>query len=234
MGIFKFKKFTVCDDRATMKVGTDAVLLGAWADVHDAKHLLDIGSGSGVIALMMAQRSDEDARIDAVELQREDALQASENVSLSPWQDKISVFNSSIQDFNSEKKYDCILCNPPYFSKSLLPPAESRRDARHESALTHHELLEASVRLLASDGRLNIVLSHPESEGFISKAIELKLFLNRYTRFFTRYEKGQERSLLEFRFTNENLQEGNLVLYQSHDHWTDAYLRLTEDFYLSR
>ncbi len=234
MGVFKFKRFSVNDDRAAMKVGTDAVLLGAWADVSCAKNLLDIGSGSGVIALMMAQRSAEDSRIDAVELQPEDAQQAAENVSLSPWPHKISVFNSSIQGFNPVNKYDCILCNPPYFSNSLRPQLESRHGARHETTLTHYGLLEASVRLLTPEGRLNIILSHPESEGFISKAIELKLFLSRHTRFFTRHEKGQERSLLEFRFTGENLQEDTLVLYECQDQWTNAYFRLTEDFYLSR
>ena len=234
MGVFKFKQFSVCDDRATMKVGTDAVLLGAWANVSEAKTILDIGSGSGVISLMMAQRSNEDAKIDAVELLCEDSQQASENVANALWQDKISIFNTSIQDFNPGIKYDCIICNPPFFSKSLLPPAESRRTSRHDTTLTHNDLLEVSIRLLAPDGRLSVILPFAEGEAFILKALSRKLFMNRFTRFFTRPGKLQERSLLEFRFTRGELQEDSLVHYQSDNQWTDEYCRLTKGFYLAQ
>ena len=234
MGVFKFKKFSVCDDRATMKVGTDGVLLGAWADVSIAKNLLDIGTGSGIIALMMAQRTDENSRIDAVEFQAEDAQQAIENVSLSPWLEKISVIHSSIQEFISKTQYQCILCNPPYFSKSLHPSSASRRNARHDVTLSHNDLLQAAVRLLSLEGRLNVVLPPAESDAFMAEASAMKLFPTRLTRFFTRPGKNQERSLMEFRRTKDKLVEGTLMLYQVDDRWTAEYRKLTGEFYLER
>src|SRR5690349_15209367 len=110
---FHFKQFSVRHDNATMKVGTDGVLLGAWADPGEAKYILDIGTGSGIIALMLAQRTNEDVIIDAVEVEATDAAQAAENISNSPWPAKVLVHHTAIQNFNSERKYDLIVSNPP-------------------------------------------------------------------------------------------------------------------------
>ncbi len=234
MGIFKFKQFSVCDDRATMKIGTDAVLLGAWVNISLAKNILDIGTGSGIIALMMCQRSGPDVKIDAVELLTPDAMQASENISASPWPEKISVSNTSIQEFYPGRRYDRIICNPPYFSKSLLPPTGTRSKVRHDTTLTWDELLTAACRLLSPMGKLCVILPFVESEVFMQKANSKDLFLHHVTKFFSRHGKAQERTLMEFGFTSAPLREDSLILYQSKNQWTTAYRKLTQDFYLDQ
>ena len=234
MGIFKFKQFSVCDDRASMKVGTDAVLLGAWVDILLAKNILDIGAGSGIIALMIAQRTGPNVKINAVELLAQDAQQASENISNSPWLGKISVSNTSIQEFYPGRHYDRIICNPPYFSKSLLPPIDTRIKVRHDTALTLDELLAATGRLLSPMGKLSLILPFVESKAFIQKANSTGLFLHHLTKFFTRHGKAQERALMEFGFTTAPLREDSLILYQSKGHWTKEYQKLTQDFYLDQ
>ena len=234
MGVFKFKLFTVCDDRATMKVGTDAVLLGAWVDISLTKNILDIGTGSGIIALMMGQRTGPDVKIDAVELLEQDAQQASENISKSPWPGKISVSRTSIQEFYPGRHYDRIICNPPYFSKSLLPPTVKRSKVRHDTTLTSDELLAAIDRLLSPAGKFCLILPVVESEVFMQKANSKNLFLHHVTKFFSRHGKAQERTLMEFGFTSAPLREDSLILYQSKNQWTTEYRKLTQDFYLDQ
>ena len=234
MGIFKFKQFSVCDDRASMKVGTDAVLLGAWVDILLAKNILDIGAGSGIIALMIAQRTGPNVKINAVELLAQDAQQASENISNSPWLGKISVSNTSIQEFYPGRHYDRIICNPPYFSKSLLPPTHTRSKVRHDTALTSNGLLAATGRVLSPMGTLCLILPFAESKVFIQKANLKGLFLHHLTQFFTRHGKAQERTLMEFGFTSALLREDSLILYQSKNQRTSEYRKLTQDFYLER
>jgi tRNA1Val (adenine37-N6)-methyltransferase len=234
VGIFKFKKFSVCDDGATMKVGTDGVLLGAWANPGDAKTILDIGTGSGIIALMIAQRSIPEARIDAIELLEQDSRQAVANVLSSPWREKISIINTSIQNFASPASYDLIISNPPFFSGSLLSPSARRSSVRHDIQLTYDDLISVTIRLLSLNGRLCIILPAGESDSFAQKALARKLFLNRLTRFFTRPGKPQERSLMEFGFIEIPLIENSLTLYHSGARWTDEYTSLTKDFYLNK
>ncbi len=234
MGVFSFKRFSIRDDGATMKVGTDGVLLGAWADIDNSKSILDIGTGTGIIALMMAQRTGAKTRIDAIELLKQDAIQAANNVTVSPWHEKISVIHISLQDFHPEKKYDLIVCNPPFFSKSLLPPDEARSSARHDSQLNSDDLIKGANKFLNSSGKLCIVLPTNESDTFILKASTRKIFLHRLTRFFTRIEKPQERSLMEFGLTPQPFKEDSLVLYESGNQWTEEYRSLTQAFYLDR
>ncbi len=217
-----------------MKVGTDGVLLGAWADVRDAKSILDIGTGSGIIALVMAQRSRQDAKIDAVELLEGDAGQALENVLSSPWPDKISVVNTSIQKFDPAGKYDLIVCNPPFFSKSLLPPGQNRTSARHDLHLSHDDLIKSAGRLLSPSGKLCIILPPGEGDLFIRNAASEKIFIQLLTRFFTRAGKPQERSIMQFGFASVPLVENHLTLYRHDDKWTTEYKKLTEAFYLDK
>ncbi len=217
-----------------MKVGTDAVLLGAWSDVDHSKNILDIGSGSGVIALMMAQRSDFNTSIDAVELLSGDAAQSVENILNSPWTNKITVFNSSIQTFSPATKYDLIVCNPPFFSNSLLPPAAMRSKVRHDLTLTLDELADTTLRLLSPTGKICVILPPKEGEFFAEKAKSKMLVLNRLTRFYTREDKPQERSLLELGFHHGLFLEDSLTLHQSDGRWTEEYKTLTQEFYLDR
>jgi len=230
--IFHFKKFSIDDSRCAMKVGTDAVLLGAWVNIHNAKRILDIGTGSGVIALMLAQRIDENAKIDAVEIAKDDAQQATENIKASPWEGKVIIHESAIQDYDAEYRYDLIVSNPPYFINSLTPPTQSRTQARHAQSLSFEELINHSVPLLNPNGRLAVILPVAESNTFKLIANSKQLSLIRETAFYSRENKPQERWLLEFSLTHQSLASDKLILYDTGGNKSSRYLELTGDFYL--
>ena len=218
-----------------MKVGTDAVLLGAWVGVEPhAKRILDVGTGSGVIALMMAQRSGFDSRVDAVETDPASVIQARENVAASPWPGKIEVFNTPVQDFAKERKYDLIVCNPPFFSKSLLPPAQHRQNARHTETLSFQELIESVLRLLSPAGTFAVILPVTEGTRFRELAHSCQITCHRSTAFFSRQGKPQERWLMEFSFEGRGTptEPETLVLYKEADQWSEGYKALTCDFYI--
>ncbi len=231
MGLFRFKQFSVNDDRCTMKVGTDAVLLGAWCNVRHAKRILDIGTGSGVIALMLAQRSDEGTQIDAVEINADDAEQAQDNVSHSPWSGRVRVIHQRVQDLIADP-YDLIVCNPPYFSQSLLPPDEGRTRVRHSTMLTHDELIDAVRRLLDPAGQFSLILPTKEAQQFREEAEHAGLQLQQLTHFHSRKEKPQERSLMTFGNIKTEVHEDTLVLYEVGSVKSAAYQQLTSPFYL--
>jgi tRNA1Val (adenine37-N6)-methyltransferase len=215
-----------------MKVGTDAVLLGSWVNVGNPERILDIGTGSGVIALMLAQRTTEDVRIDAIEIEKSDSVQAIENVLTSPWAEKISVHQTSLQEFHPDHSYDLIINNPPYFVNSLLPPSEQRTKARHANGLTFTELITHSLRMLRSDGRLAVILPVAEGNVFKSIARETRFHLIRETAFYSRKEKPQERWLFEFCQVEGELISDQIILYERDEIKTEQYIELTKDFYL--
>ena len=230
--LFRFKKFTVDHSGATMKVGTDGVLLGAWLDIRDAHTILDIGTGSGVIALMMAQRTDVASQIDAVEIEKADAEQAIQNVNNSPWPEKVKVHCQPIQDFRPGLKYDLIVSNPPFFRDSFQPPDVRRRQARHGDTLCHADLIECVCRLLQETGTFNIILPPVEAQLFIDLAKENQLHLTRRCLFRTRAHKAPERWLMEFSRRSGTIYEDEVLLYSSGEHWSEGYRSLTQDFYL--
>ena len=217
-----------------MKVGTDAVLLGAWASVGDAKRILDIGTGNGTIALMLAQRSIDLAQIDAVEIETTDALQAEENFNQAPWRDKVHIHHSSIQSFYPDKKYNLIVSNPPYFSNSQSPPDQRRYHARHTIRLNHIDLTSAAVRLLEDDGKFNVVLPYEEGIRFMELAETKMLYCSRRFSFRTRAEKKVERLLIEFQRQPQATETGEILLYKdkSGELWDNSYVNLTKEFYL--
>lgn len=216
-----------------MKVGTDAVLLGAWTDLRNAKRILDIGTGSGVIALMLAQRSDDSVIIDAIDNAADDFNQAKENFLYSTWKDRIHAYHEALQIFNPTYQYDCIVSNPPFFSKSLEPPDEKRKKVRHTSTLTFHELLSSSTRLLKPTGYLNLILPVAEGKEFISLASHAGLYCSRYTSFKTRPGKSIERLLLEFCRVNGAKVESEILLYKELNAVSEEYRSLTQDFYIN-
>ena len=232
MGTFRFKQFSVTDDEASLKVGTDAVLLGAWVRIGDARRLLDVGTGSGVIALMLAQRSHPMARVDAIEIQPKDVKQALFNASRSPWTGKIAVVEAPVQQFNASQPFDLIVSNPPYFSGSLLPPDPSRSAARHDSTLTYDDLLGSAERLLAPHGRLGVIIPYLAADGLLKLAESHGLYPHRLTRFITREGKKPERTLLEFGFTRIHHSIDYLTLYGIENQWSNEYRKLTANFYL--
>ncbi|RAV98563.1 tRNA1(Val) (adenine(37)-N6)-methyltransferase [Pseudochryseolinea flava] len=229
---FHFKQFSIRHDQSTMKVGTDGVLLGAWADVNDVKSILDIGTGSGVIALMLAQRSATDAFIDAVEIESADTLQARENVSLSRWPKKVHVVQSPIQDFYPGIQYDLIVSNPPYFNNSQIPPDARRVEARHTTLLSHDAMLQAVARLLKPSGHFSVILPYTEGHQCIALALRHDLYCVKQWNFRTRADKPIERLLLTFSLQMTAVDHGEILLYNGDNDWSSEYRALTRDFYL--
>lgn len=230
---FHFKQFIVAHDSSTHKVGTDAVLLGGWVNIHESdKFFLDIGTGSGVIALMLAQRAKSGVHIDAIEIHEKDANQATRNVANSPWPEKITVHHTAAQAFVPGKRYDLIVSNPPYFEKSLLPPDRQRSTARHTHALSFSDLLNCVSRLMSPQGKFSTILPSIEALRFKDMAEGIGLFVTRHTNFRSRDHKPIERILLEFSRTQDTVEKTDLTLYADGDTWTEGYRKLTNDFYV--
>ncbi len=230
---FVFKKFRVVQSNSTHKVGTDGVLLGAWADAGQAETILDIGTGSGVIALMMAQRT-ATAKIDALEIQRGDAMQADENFRSSPWSDRLTLYHQSLQEFKASKQYDLIITNPPFFINSSLPPGSNRAVVRHHGELSFDTLLDATIRLLKPEGRLALILPAAEGKLFTVAATARSLHLKRLCEFKSREHKPVERLLMEFSHAEQLPMLEQLTLYAapSGEEWSEPYKMLTREFYL--
>ncbi len=215
-----------------MKVGTDAVLLGAWADVSNCIHILEVGAGTGIISLMLAQRTPVVTRIEAIEIEEQDAEQAKENVARSPWPEKIKIHHQSFQNFVSTDKFDLVISNPPYFINSQLPPSSKRSAARHTHSLSYEELIRGATELLQPSGKLAVVLPFEEGKHFQTVALEYNLHVARQLAFYSRKGKPQERWLFEFAFIKKEWKTETLVLHANGEEWSDDYKRLTKDFYL--
>lgn len=229
---FHFKQFSVRHDRSGMKVGTDGVLLGAWVHVQNAKSILDIGTGTGVIALMLAQRTEPNITIDAIEIDGDAIEDASENFSSSPWKNRLTLHHKRIQEFNTSEKFDLIVSNPPYFIDSFKPPDDQRVIARHTESLSFPELLKVTEKLLSDKGKLNVVLPYTEGLQFIDMVEKNGFYCSRKWSFRTRKEKAIERFLLEFSRIKTDLDENEILLYNSNENWSEKYQKLTRDFYL--
>lgn len=215
-----------------MKVGTDAVLLGAWVNVKGVKNILEVGAGSGVISLMLAQRTTADTKIEAIEIEKEDAQQAKENVERSPWPEKVTTCHQAFQNFTSSKLFDLIISNPPYFNNSQLPPSTKRSQARHTGSLNYKELISLAIKLLNRSGKLAVVLPFEEGKQFQSLALENNLYPGRQLAFYSREGKPQERWLFEFFFGSTELSNEKLTLHAEGEEWTEDYKMLMRDFYL--
>ena len=222
-----------------MKVGTDGVLLGAWATPPiGATNTLDIGTGSGLIALMLAQRF-EDLTIDAVEIDEPSSLQATDNFISSPWSDRITMYNSSIQDFVSDlgiKKYEHIVSNPPYFTNSLKCSDKKRTTARHNDSLSLESLLDCSSRVLSSDGMLSLILPIQEGLELIELSGIYGFKVAKVCRVFpTTLSKEPKRLLIELCLTTRivECQDSCLIIErETRFDYTQEYVDLTKDFYL--
>ncbi|MBX2945261.1 MAG: methyltransferase [Cyclobacteriaceae bacterium] len=230
---FHFKQFSVTHKRSSMKVGTDGVLLGAWVNVTHVKSVLDIGTGSGVIALMIAQRSGA-SHIDAVELDMDAAEDARENFKQAPWAERLHLYHCPVQLFQTKKKYDLIVSNPPYFSNSYKPENENRMVARHTESLSFQDLLEAANKWLNPAGRLAVILPAAEGKLFKTWAQAAGMVCIREWTFQTRRNKPVERQLMEFARMHKTIEHGKILLYEhdSGETWATDYINLTRDFYL--
>ena len=214
-----------------MKVGTDGVLLGAWARLDDARLVLDIGTGTGLIALMAAQRNAE-AAITALEIDADAAAQASENVAATPWAGRITVVHADARTYVPGRKYDAIVSNPPYFSNALKSPDSGRAQARHADSLTFDELLACVVRCLAADGEFSVVIPAASAPDMIASAAGHGLYLSRRMWVRTLATAFPKRVLLAFRRGVGDVEERELAVEYEPKRYTPGYKELTKDFYL--
>lgn len=230
---FNFKRFTINQDRCAMKVGTDGVLLGAWAMVGNEEcSILDIGTGSGVVALIVAQRN-ENAIIDAIDIDAEAVEQAADNFELSPWGNRLSAQCSPLQEYNPSKKYKYIISNPPYFINSLKADG-GRAVARHTDTLSYDDLIEGVLRLLDENGVFTAIFPYVESNIFVALAASKGLFCNKRLEVKGAANKSVKRVLLCLsRNRIEDLPIDTLIIENGERHiYTPKYIELTKDFYL--
>lgn len=227
---FSFKQFTVNHDLCAMKVGTDGVLLGAWVNCFQASFILDIGTGSGLIALMLAQRSN--ASIHAIDIDTDACKQANINVLQSPFKDRIQIFHSSLQDFFPSDKYDLIVSNPPYFINSLKSPDEQRSKARHSDTLPFSSLMKQSSRMLKKDGILSLILPYDSLPIANEEAYRYRLIPKRRTYIKPTPLLPPKRVLCEYGFSNQPLKENELTIEIARHQYSHDYIALTKDFYL--
>lgn len=231
---FQFKQFTIRHDKCAMKVGTDGVLLGAWAGIESCNRILDIGTGTGLIAMMLTQRSK--AVIDAIDIDAEACLQAQENAESSPFAERIKIRHSALSDFAQTDTglYDLIVSNPPYFVDSLKCPDQKRNTARHTDTLTLEDLLQDSRKLLAPQGRIALILPYDLKERLADCIRTQNLFLSKETSVIP--VPGAEPKRLLAELTAEPpvfpTFSSQLTIEIARHQYTDEYVSLTKDFYL--
>ena len=231
---FQFKQFRIIQDRSAMKVGMDGVLLGAWADPSGAERILDIGTGTGLIALMMAQKNNH-TQIDAIEVDKEAYDEAVHNIQQSHWSERIHPELCSFQEFaeRTNLKYDLIVSNPPFFTNGVKAPVENRAQARHSDSLPLDVLISGAAGLLRENGRIALVLP-VESIQEITKLANLnRLYISRLCRVKPNPQKPVFRILIELTNSACTIQESELMIeFEKHHDYTPEYKALTKDFYL--
>jgi tRNA1Val (adenine37-N6)-methyltransferase len=235
MSKFQFKKFTVNQDRCAMKVGTDGVLLGAWTPIENRPFsVLDIGAGTGILALMLAQRSSAE-QIDAIEIDEDAFEQCVENFENSSWSDRLYCYHAGLDEFmdEPEDEYDLIVSNPPFYSEDYKTESEQRDLARFQDALPFEDLIEAASVLLSENGLFSVIIPYKEEAKFIGLAKECNLFPFRITRVKGTPTTEIKRSLLAFSFTEKtNFPIDELIIETARHQYTEDYIALTKDFYL--
>ncbi|WP_299114578.1 methyltransferase [uncultured Winogradskyella sp.] len=231
---FRFKEFSVNQDRCAMKIGTDSVLLGAWSSVKNNTYaILDIGSGTGILSLMLAQRSNAQ-QIEAIEIDENAFEQCSENFENSPWNDRLFCYHASLLEFVEEvdDKFDLIICNPPFYSEDYKTDNKARDLARFNDAMPFEHLIYAVAKLLIQDGLFSIVIPFKEESRFIELASTVGLLPKRILHIKGNPNAGIKRSLIEFTFTKQDPKISELVIETARHQYTEDYIKLTKDFYL--
>lgn len=233
--MFNFKQFTVQQDKCAMKIGTDGVLLGAWCPIdNNPFSVLDIGAGTGILSLMLAQRSNAE-QIDSLEIDEEAYEQCVENFENSPWSDRLFCFHAGLDEFveEPEDEYDIIISNPPFYSENYKTDDSQRDLARFQDALPFEDLIEAADLLLSENGIFAVIIPYKEEERFIDLCAEVELFPVKVTRVKGSHTTPIVRSLLAFkRYELSVLTADELVIEISRHEYTDDYINLTKDFYL--
>lgn len=231
---FTFKEFTIQQDRCAMKIGTDGVILGAWTTIdHNPFSILDIGTGTGVLSLMLAQRSHADT-IEAIEIDDSAFEQAAENFENSPWGDRLFCYHAGFNEFVEEidDKYDLIISNPPFYSENYKTDNKQRDLARFSDALPFEHLLYGTAKLLSENGIASFIIPFSEEANFISIAEKIGLFPNKITHVKGTPDSEIKRSLMSFSFTKTDIDSSELIIETSRHQYTEAYINLTKAFYL--
>lgn len=232
---FAFKQFVIQQDRCAMKVGTDAVLLGAWVQPSDSKTILDIGTGTGIISLMLAQKSK--ATITAIDIDKEAVEQASINFKASKFSEQLSAVNLSLQEFvrSTAEKFDLIVTNPPYFVGSLKSSDTNRSTARHTDLLPFNELIDGVKSLLNPKGKFCLILPKNEAIKFREMAEQKGFQLSKLLRVRTRLDKDEEkRQIMQFEYHPSEFSESTLVIEKDERmSYTEEYKNLTKDYYIN-
>ncbi len=231
---FEFKQFTVVQEKSPMKVGTDGVLLGAWVTIKNVRKILDIGTGTGVIAMIMAQRSK--AEITGIEIEENAAREARTNVKNSIWNDRIKIYNISLQEFaqSSNDLFDLIICNPPFFINSKKSSNPGLSVAKHNDLLSLNDLAGMSASLLGPDGTLAVILPVKEAGQFIEIATLKNLYLCRATEVKPKNFKKPIRLLMEFSRNKKEPERSYLTIHNDDGSgFTEQYKSLTKEFYLN-
>jgi len=232
--LFKFKQFSVKQDKCAMKIGTDGVLLGAWSTIdHKPFSILDIGSGTGIISLMLAQRSNAQV-IEAIEIDADAFEQCAENFENSTWNDRLFCYHASLLEFVEEvnDKYDSIICNPPFFSENFKTNNKARDLARFNDAMPFEHLVYAAGNLLSPTGIFSTIIPYKEEAKFINLALQTGLKLIKLTRVKGHKNSEIKRSLMAFSFETKEPKISELLIENSRHNYTDDYIELTKDFYL--
>ncbi|WP_317173226.1 tRNA1(Val) (adenine(37)-N6)-methyltransferase [Maribacter aquimaris] len=239
---FKFKQFEIHQDRCAMKIGTDGVLLGAWTEIdNNTYNILDIGSGTGIIALMLAQRSAAD-NIEAIELDGDAFEQCTENFENSPWGDRLFCFHAGFDEFVDEytevepdesELYDLIVSNPPFYKEDVTSGDSARDAARQNTSLPFDELVEGVSKLLTKEGSFSTIIPFKEESRFIALAAQNGLHPSRITRVKGTQTADTKRSLLQFSFIEHEIDENELIIEAERHQYTNDYTALTQAFYLN-
>jgi tRNA1Val (adenine37-N6)-methyltransferase len=233
--MFQFKQFSVQQDQCAMKIGTDSVLLGAWTPVdNNPYNILDIGAGTGILALMLAQRTSAE-QIDALEIDENAYEECVGNFENSPWNDRLFCFHAGLDEFveEPEDEYDLIVSNPPFFSEDYYSRNEQRDQARFQNALPFKDLIEAAALLLSENGIFSVIIPYKEETKFLDLAAETELYPIKLTRVKGSETSEIKRSLLAFsRNKVDDFPIDELIIETSRHVYTEEYIALTKDFYL--
>ncbi len=230
---FRFKQFIIKDEKSSMKVGTDAVLLGAWVDLSDITSILEIGTGCGIITLMLAQRCK--ASITAIDIDKDSCTEAIANVNDAHLSEKINIKNLSLRDYtsSSQNKYDLIISNPPYFINSLKPAKPNFIYAKHNELLSYHELIINSKKLLRGNGRIYLIIPYQNKDVLMNIVRSEKLYCTHELKVIPKTGKPPNRVILCIEYQNKRKIPEELTITDLHNNYTDHYKSLTKDFYLN-
>ena len=229
---FRFKEFEVLHAQSSMKVGTDAVLLGAWTEAEDSRVALDIGTGSGIIALMLAQRFSK-LNVTGIDIHDKSVVEAGTNFSNSPWSERLHAKCLGMTALEERNYFDLLVSNPPFFDAGSIPPNADRSRARHTSSLSYMGLVEISYSLLKEEGSLAVIIPHSSENRFQKTAVDQGFYIKRRLAFRPKKGKPIERALLQYSKSKPTrVTNSELIHYLDNGEWTDSYKFLTKHFYL--